>query len=50
MIAKLDGNKVLKTKQGLNTEPAQTMGATINNIELICKKSFTYPEESVSEI
>ena len=32
MIAKLDGQKSTENqKQGPNTEPTQTMGATINN-------------------
>ena len=32
MIAKLDGHKVVNNKKkGPNTEPPQTMGATINN-------------------
>ena len=30
MIAKLEGHKVLNDKKGRNTEPPQTMGATIN--------------------
>ena len=31
MITKLDGHKVLNYKQGPNTGPIQTMGATVNN-------------------
>ena len=31
MIAKLDGHKVLNNKTRPDTEPPQTMGATINN-------------------
>ena len=42
MIAKLEGHRVLNNKQGPNTEPPQTMGATINNesTSMVCYLLF----------